>query len=72
MDATALDAAAVFAKRFAGYREDVVTAYRFYPFRPRRLKLLDDHEFGAGTFVTARVARGELVWERSEISAPTD
>ena len=71
-DAAALDAAAVYAKRFAGYREDEVTAYRFYRFRPRRLKLFDEHEFGAGTFVTARVARGELVWERSEISAPTD
>ena len=65
--AAARDAAAVYAKRFDRYRDEEMTAYRFYVFRPRRLKLFDEREFGGGTFVTARVVRGQLVWERSEI-----
>ena len=61
-------AANTYAERFADYRPDEMRAYRAYLFRPRRIKLFDERELGAGTFVTARVrAGGELVWERTEV-----
>ena len=71
--ADAKDAEAIYAKRFADYRQPDFDAYRFYLFRPRRLKLFDEHELGAGMFVTARVGgAGRLAWERTEVyrSAP--
>lgn len=65
------DAAALYATRFAGSRQESMTAYRFYLFRPRRLKVFDERDFGAGTFITARVGRdGRLAWERTEIYEP--
>jgi uncharacterized protein YhbP (UPF0306 family) len=64
------DAAELYASRFPGYQEDELEAYRFYRFRPRRLKLFDERTFGTGVFVLARVsAGGELAWERTEIYA---
>jgi uncharacterized protein YhbP (UPF0306 family) len=64
-------AAAVYAARFPEYRTTDVGTYSFYVFRPRRLKLFDERELGAGTFVTARVGRrGSIVWERTEIYVP--
>lgn len=62
------DAEGVYAARFPDYERDVIRAFRFYVFRPRRLKLFDETELGAGVFVTARVdhVRG-LLWERTEI-----
>ena len=33
-------------------------ALRFYRFRPTRLKILDETEFGGGVFVTAKIPRG--------------
>jgi uncharacterized protein YhbP (UPF0306 family) len=54
-------------RRFPNYREEDYTAYRFYALRPRRLKLFDEERLGAGTFVTAKVARGRLAWDRTEI-----
>jgi uncharacterized protein YhbP (UPF0306 family) len=57
----------VYAARFAAYRRRSFGAYRFYVLRPRRVKLFDERELGAATFVTARVARdGSLTWERTE------
>jgi uncharacterized protein YhbP (UPF0306 family) len=61
-------AAAVYAARFSDYRSADLGAYSFYVFHPRRVKLFDERELGAGTFVTARVHRGgRLVWERTEV-----
>ena len=60
-------AEAVYAARFPRYRRGSFRAYQLYVLRPRRVKLFDEREFGAGTFVTARVARdGSLTWERTE------
>jgi uncharacterized protein YhbP (UPF0306 family) len=62
------DAETLYAARFPDYRHTELSAYRFYVLRPRRLKLFDERELGAGVFVTARVARDRrLVWERTEI-----
>ena len=58
---------ALYGARFRRYRPDKLSEYRFYRFRPRRLKLFDERGLGAGRFVTARVTRGGLVWERTEI-----
>ena len=60
------EAEAVYAERF-GARVGKLTGYRFYVLRPRRLKLFDERELGGGVFVTARVSRGDLVWERTQI-----
>jgi uncharacterized protein YhbP (UPF0306 family) len=61
----------LYAKRFAAYRPHDLAAYRFYVFRPQRLKLFDERELGAGVFVTARLSRDRrLVWERTEIYKP--
>ena len=65
-------AARLYSKRFPAFTEaDDLTAYAFYLLRPRRLKLFDERELGAGTFVTARVTRDRgLAWERTEIYRP--
>jgi uncharacterized protein YhbP (UPF0306 family) len=68
--AAAAGAAEVYAGRFPPYRKTRLGEYRFYVFRPRLMKLFDEREFGAGVFVTARVARGRLAWERTELSVP--
>ena len=60
-------AEALYGARFPRYRSGELGAYRFYRFRPRRLKLFDERGLGAGRFVTARVTRDGLVWERTEI-----
>src|SRR6266511_380416 len=58
----------LYAKRFPGFVDADFSAYRFYLFTSRRLKLFDEHAMAAGTFVTARVTReGRLAWERTEI-----
>jgi uncharacterized protein YhbP (UPF0306 family) len=59
------DAERVYVGRFPEYSDSV--GYHFYRFRPRRLKLFDEGVLGAGVFVTARVSRGEVTWERTEI-----
>jgi uncharacterized protein YhbP (UPF0306 family) len=62
----------VYAERFPDYRREDNSAYQFYEFRPRRLKLFDEPTLGSGVFVTARiVAGGELTWERTEIYQST-
>jgi uncharacterized protein YhbP (UPF0306 family) len=61
------DAEEIYSARFPGYRE-LERAYRFYELDARRLKLFDEPELGAGTFVTARVGPGgKLSWERTEV-----
>jgi uncharacterized protein YhbP (UPF0306 family) len=57
-----------YTKRFPDFAEGDLSAYRFYVFRPRRLKLFDERALAAGTFVTARLTRDRrLAWERTEI-----
>jgi len=60
-------AESTYAGRFPDYHGLELGAYRFYRFRPRRLKLFDEHELGSGVFVTARVSNGRLAWERTEV-----
>jgi uncharacterized protein YhbP (UPF0306 family) len=70
--AAAARAEALYAQRFPELRGADLDAYRFYRFRPRRMKLCDERALGSGTFVAARVARsGEPSWERTEIYRPT-
>jgi hypothetical protein len=58
----------VYASRFPRYEPDELRGYRFYIFRPDRLKLFDERALGSGRFVTARVEEGgRLVWERTEV-----
>jgi uncharacterized protein YhbP (UPF0306 family) len=65
---TADEVDSTYAERFPDFRPGELGAYRFYRFRPRRLKLFDEQELGPGWFVTARVAAGgRLEWERTEI-----
>jgi uncharacterized protein YhbP (UPF0306 family) len=62
----------LYAKRFPDFTAADLSAYRFYVFRPRRLKLFDERALGAGTFVTARLTRDRrLAWERTEIYRST-
>jgi uncharacterized protein YhbP (UPF0306 family) len=63
----AKQAETLYTKRFRDFAEADLSAYSFYLFRPRRLKLFDEGTLGAGTFVTARIARDRLAWERTEI-----
>jgi uncharacterized protein YhbP (UPF0306 family) len=56
----------LYADRFSAYNRDL-DAYRFYRFRPRRLKLFDEHAVGGATFVTVAVGpAGRLRWMRTE------
>jgi uncharacterized protein YhbP (UPF0306 family) len=65
--AAARAAERTYAARFPDYGDLELGAYHFYRFRPRELKIFDEHELGRGVFVTARAARGQLAWERTEI-----
>jgi uncharacterized protein YhbP (UPF0306 family) len=66
--ATARHAEMLYRRRFPEYEQGGLTAYRFYRFRPRRLKLFDERELGMGVFVTAKITgAGRLEWERTEI-----
>ena len=64
--AAAREAEKTYAKRFPDYNGEF-SAYRFYRFRPRRLKLFDEHALGTGVFVTASASGGQVAWERTEI-----
>lgn len=65
------DVEALYAARFPDYDPASMSAYRFYALRPRRLKVFDERELGAGVFVTARLTRARRpVWERTEIYRP--
>jgi uncharacterized protein YhbP (UPF0306 family) len=61
------DAERLYANRFPDYDREATPAYRVYRFRPRRVKLFDEPELGAGVFVTASVRSGRLVWERTDV-----
>jgi len=59
---------ALYARRFPEYDREKLGAYRFYVFRPNRIKLFDEQELGGGVFVIARVEDGGgLVWEGTEV-----
>ena len=68
----ASEAERLYARRFRDYEIGEYPAYRFYRFRPRRLKLFDERAFGGGVFVTARVTPRGLAWERTEELAGDD
>jgi uncharacterized protein YhbP (UPF0306 family) len=64
------EAEVVYAGRFSDYVREEFGAYRFYVFRPRRIKLFDERELGGGVFVTARLEEGgRLVWEETQVYA---
>ncbi len=67
-ESVARDAERIYATRFSEYAEAELGSYRFYRFRPRRLKLFEEPVLGAGVFVTARIrSEGGVAWERTEI-----
>ena len=56
----------LYAGRFKAYDSDL-DAYRFYRFRPRRIKLFDEHALGGARWVTVTVeAGGRLRWVTTE------
>lgn len=59
-----------YAARFPAYKPGELSGYRFYRFRPRRMKLFDEAVLGGGVFVTASVRKGRVAWERTEIYRP--
>ena len=59
----------VYAARFPAYAGGALAAYRFYRFDARRVKVFDEAVLGSGVFVTARVDRGGLAWERTDITS---
>lgn len=61
----------LYARRFPAFRGTELRAYGFYAFLPRRLKLFDEESLGAGTIVSAKLAQGRLVWERTELYRPS-
>jgi uncharacterized protein YhbP (UPF0306 family) len=64
----AREAERIYSERFRAYAGTDVGAYRFYRFRPTRMKLFDERSLGAGVFVTASVQRGgRVAWQRTEI-----
>jgi uncharacterized protein YhbP (UPF0306 family) len=67
----AREAERVYARRFPDSAHTDLSAYRFYRFRPSRMKLFDESVLGAGVFVTATVRRGSrIAWARTEIYQP--
>ena len=59
------DAEEIYARRVSAYERR--ESYRFYELVPTRVKLFDERELGAATFVTARVRGGKLAWARTEV-----
>jgi uncharacterized protein YhbP (UPF0306 family) len=65
--AAAREAERLYSRRFPRFADTDVSAYSFYRFRPRRLKVFDEAELGGGVFVTAAVrAGGQLAWAGTE------
>jgi uncharacterized protein YhbP (UPF0306 family) len=65
-------ARSVYGRRFRGYTGEDLALYRCYELRPRRAKLFDERQLGAGVFVTARIAGdGRLTWARTEVYEPS-
>jgi uncharacterized protein YhbP (UPF0306 family) len=69
-DSEARGAERSYSGRFPQYRPSELSAYRFYRFRPRRMKLFDETALGGGVFVTASVRSGRVAWVRTEIYRP--
>jgi uncharacterized protein YhbP (UPF0306 family) len=63
----ARDAERVYRRRFPASGRTELSAYSLYRLRPRRLKLFDEAELGAGVFVSASVRAGRIAWERTEV-----
>jgi uncharacterized protein YhbP (UPF0306 family) len=58
----------LYARRFPRYSRSDFTGYRFYRFRPRRLKVFDERSLGPGVFVTASLrSGGQVVWQRTDV-----
>jgi uncharacterized protein YhbP (UPF0306 family) len=66
----AAEAERVYASRFPQSAPMDLSAYSFYRFRPRRMKLFDEAELGAGVFVSGTIRSGRVVWERTEVYKP--
>jgi uncharacterized protein YhbP (UPF0306 family) len=57
----------VYTRRFPPSADTDLSAYSFYRFRARRIKLFDESELGPGVFVTASVGSGrQVAWERTD------
>jgi hypothetical protein len=70
--AAAAEPERLYARRFRAYERSGLPAYRFYRFRPSRIKLFDERGLGGGTFVTARVREaGRLEWKATETYDPS-
>jgi hypothetical protein len=68
---SAADAERRYARRFRAYEPDELGAYRFYVFRPTRIKVFDERSLGGGVFVTARVdGDGRVTWKRTDVYRP--
>jgi uncharacterized protein YhbP (UPF0306 family) len=52
------EARRVYAARFPDAERAGLAAYRFYVFRPRRLKLFDERELGTGVYSATNEGRG--------------
>jgi uncharacterized protein YhbP (UPF0306 family) len=66
-DAEARRAEALYAGRFPDLDVQNFAAYRFYVFRPGRVKLFDEDDLGSGRFIVAAVDdSGRLTWETTE------
>jgi uncharacterized protein YhbP (UPF0306 family) len=67
IDAESSSAEALYSDRFPDFESKNFAAYRFYIFRPVRVKLFDEDELGAGRFIVATVDEsGRLTWEATE------
>ena len=66
----ARDAQRTYAARFPAYEPGELSPYRFYLFRPRRMKIFDEAVLGGGVFVIATVRNARVAWERTEVYRP--
>jgi uncharacterized protein YhbP (UPF0306 family) len=66
------DAERIYSRRFPASTGSDLSAYHFYRFRARRLKLFDERALGAGVFVTASVdSAGRVTWRRTDVYRAT-
>jgi uncharacterized protein YhbP (UPF0306 family) len=56
----------LYARRFPAYERNDLSSYRFYVFRPTRIKLFDERALGPGLFVTAAIRDGRVTWGGTE------
>jgi predicted pyridoxine 5'-phosphate oxidase superfamily flavin-nucleotide-binding protein len=60
------DAISAYGRRFKDFDADA-NELPVYRFRARTVKLFDERSLAAGTIVSARVARGGLAWQKTEV-----